>query len=258
MWDRLKELPHKTRLLLVGGIAFLVFLPALAPAYLVMLAVPGDNVGITGIGGSIWNGSAERVSIDGFTLNATRWKLKPAALLSGGLELHVVTSWAGGEFEGDLRAGITGALGISNASIFGSLDELSSGMPLSVAGQMSLVIEKATLADNWPTTLLAELNVRGLTAPQPGSDTAALVGDYSVIFSNESVSEENPLVGTVIDTGGPLDLDGTITLLPPNQYLLDVKITPETSAAPALTQGLQFMAPADNSGVHNLKLNSNF
>jgi len=46
--------------------------------------------------------------------------------------------------------------------------------------------------------------------------------------------------------------------LPPNQFMLDLKIKPEEGAAPALIKGLQFMAPADNSGLHNLKLNSNF
>ena len=188
MLERLRELRQRTRLVIAGGIAFLLFLPVLAPAYLVTLVIPAENVGITGIGGSIWNGNAERISIDGFTLNATRWTLQPTALLTGGLALNVVTSWAGGEFEGDVILGITGALSISNATVFASLNELSRVAGLPLAGQMSLVVEQATLIDNWPRVFLATLNVRGLTAPQPGSNAAALVGDYAVLFSNAAVT----------------------------------------------------------------------
>jgi len=257
MLKKIAQLSQRTRLIISGAVALLIFIMILAPATLVFSALPGTSISASGVSGSLWNGSARKVSINGFSLNATRWTIKPLALLAGALELRLTTGWPGGEFEGDLSARITGSLQVKNASLFASLSELSAALGLPASGRLSLNIESLAIDNNWPTQAIGSLNLRGLAAVQPGSSPIVL-GDYAVAFANTVVNDENPMIGNITDNGGPLELNGQITLTAPNQYLLETTIRPQANAAKNLKQALEFIAPADNRGEHNFNLDGSF
>ena len=258
MLKKITQLSQRSQLIISGTVAVLIFILVLAPATLVLSALPGLSIGASGVSGSLWNGSAQRISIDGFSLNATRWTIKPLALLGGALELRLLTSWPGGEFEGDLSAGITGSLQVKNASVFASLSELSATVGMPASGQLSLNIESLVINNNWPTQIVGSLNLLGLTTVQPGNSTPIILGDYAAVFTNKVVNDENPIIAAITDNGGPLELNGKITLTPPNQYLLETKIKPQANAAENLKQALKFIAPTDNLGAHDFKLNGSF
>ena len=258
MLKKITQLSERTRLIISGTVAVLVFILILAPASLVISALPGVSIGASGISGSLWNGSAQRISINGFSVNATRWTIKPLALLAGALELRLLTSWPGGEFEGDLSASITGSVQVKNASVFASLSELSETVGMPASGQLSLEIESLAIKDNWPTQVLGSLSLSGLTTVQPGSNAPIILGDYAVVFMNKVVNDDKPITGAITDNGGPLELSGQITLTAPNQYLLETKIKPQANAAENLKQALKFIAPSDNRGTHDFKLNGSF
>ncbi len=113
---------------MIGVTAFVIFLPVFAPASLLGLMLPGELIGFSGLQGSLWQGSAQFVNVNGFGLNVTRWNMNPAKLLLGRVSLNLVTSWDGGDFEGDVEATIGGDLTVSNATLFAGLDVLSRGM----------------------------------------------------------------------------------------------------------------------------------
>ncbi len=255
---RLQQLSNRSWLILVGAGSFLLLLPALAPAYLIFAVAPTGMLAGSGISGTLWNGRAERIFVNGFALNNTRWQLQPTALLTGNLNMDVVTNWSGGDFEGTVGAGLGGTLSVSNAMLFASMDQLTGNTGVPLSGQMSLSVDEATVKDGWPTRLIASLNVRGLMALQPGSNAMAMVGDYAVNFANPDITPEQPLTGEISDTEGPLAVSGTIVLEPPNQYALDTQIKPRANAPQTVTQGLNFMAPADRDGTHNFKLKGGF
>jgi general secretion pathway protein N len=258
MLKKIAQLSQRTRLIISGTVAVLIFILILAPATLVISALPGASIGASGVSGSLWNGSAQRISINGFSVNATRWTIKPLALLAGALELRLLTSWPGGEFEGDLSARITGLLQIKDASVFASLNELSETVGMPASGQLSLNIESLAIKNNWPTQVVGSLNLSGLTTVQPGSNIPIILGNYAVVFTNKIVNDDKPIIGTITDNGGPLELSGQVTLTAPNQYLLETKIKPQANAAANLKQALKFIAPTDNRGAHDFKLNGSF
>jgi len=243
----------------VGVVAFFIFLLSTAPARLLFQLVPGDAVGVAGVEGTLWNGSASRLSVAGFSLKSTRWNINPWSLFTGKLQSHLITSWEGGEFEGDIAVGFLGALYLNDAIIFADLGTVTQGVQLPVAGQLNLQATSVVIEDQWPTRVIANAEVRNLMVSQPGGGgVPSELGDYAAVFDNPEVSEELPLAAAINDTRGPLKLAGTLKLTPPSGYRIEASIKPDASAPAQLKQALKFMAPLDNQGNHKLEFESSF
>ncbi|MDG1462964.1 MAG: type II secretion system protein N [Gammaproteobacteria bacterium] len=253
MLEKLNSLSHRARLIMIGVSAFVIFLPTVAPASLLGLILPAEVASFTGLQGSLWQGSAQFVNVNGFRLNATRWNIHPANLILGRVSLNLVSSWDDGDFEGDIEVSIGGELSVRNATLFAGLATLSSGMAIPLSGQISIQAESIVIKDQWPQQLIASAKVRNLSAAQPAESFPTALGNYNVIFSSQEVTTENPALGTVVDTGGPLTLDGEIMLTPPANFALQANIRPSVNAAANLRQALKFMAPANNQGVHQFE-----
>ena len=63
-----------------------------------------------------------------------------------------------------------------------------------------------------------------------------------------------PLVGKLRDLGGPFVVDGTVTLTPPNAYLVQGFITGRTAEAERLVREITLGAMPDASGSQHLLL----
>ena len=74
----------------LGLVAFIFFLLAYLPANQVLgrMALP-QNVSVSGVSGTIWNGSAKEVIVSGLPIKRLEWSLNPVALILGSASADV-------------------------------------------------------------------------------------------------------------------------------------------------------------------------
>jgi hypothetical protein len=122
-----------------------------------------------------------------------------------------------------------------------------------LGGQFSLDIQELELVDNWPHRLTGSLDIRNLASPLMGSGAADLIGNIAVIFDSGTETDSGVLTGRIRDTGGPLELQGTLVLTPPANYDLDARVKARPNAAKALKDNLQFLGSPESDGSRIFK-----
>jgi general secretion pathway protein N len=100
------------RLVIVGVVAYLVFLIMDTPARVVKDLAAGAESGLAlhGVEGSVWDGRAAQIDYKGVGFGATRWQARPAALLLGRLEYQLDFQDAQGTGGGTFGRSLTGRL----------------------------------------------------------------------------------------------------------------------------------------------------
>ncbi|CAN5157090.1 N/A [soil metagenome] len=228
-------------LLLAGGFAFLCFLVVLLPARLVYEWAAPDDLRAWFIDGTVFNGSAEEVVVGGFRVGRTRWQLKPVGLLIGRVSFELRARPEEGAIEADV------ALGVGRVWI----NDLDATLPLSVAqgllpipevrGDLGLQFDLIRLRDGWPERMVGIVTVDDVVLTQPSVQP---VGSYRATFEDSATVPGDALQGAFRDTGGPLEVQGTLVLNADRTYLVEGRVLARDDAPPAFHDSLQYMLGA--------------
>jgi general secretion pathway protein N len=243
------------KLISLGVCLFITFLLWQLPARLVFVLLPANVAQGFGAEGTVWNGRVRIINVAGQQLRNTEWDLALSRLFLGQLAVDFKTRWGGGFAEGFAAVGITGKLTLNNT--LASLDAAMLSPMLNIpqlGGQVSLDLKELELVNNWPQTLTGSLEIRNLASPLMGNGSADLIGNVAVSF--DAASETNPgtLTGKLSDIGGPLELDGTLTLTAPANYDLDTRVRARPEAAKSIKENLQFLGNPEADGRHVFKI----
>ena len=138
---------------IIGGIlVFLFFLIAYIPASQVTTRVSlPENVSLYGVSGTVWEGKAEQVIVDGLPVNNVRWDVHTLWLLIGDLHISLkggnVRSADAISFSGPLTTGVfsTDRISVSNFSAYVPVDrvlaQVSLPLPVNASGRFKLTIQ---------------------------------------------------------------------------------------------------------------------
>ena len=109
------------KIVVAGLIVFMLVLVVTFPARVAYRWFAPADVTLSGISGSVWNGSAVEGLAGGAYLRDITRKLKPAELLTGNLEFETSGRPASGSMNANVAVGLGGSL---------ALTELSGNVPL--------------------------------------------------------------------------------------------------------------------------------
>ncbi len=249
---------RQIRLLAGAGLAaLLVSLVALLPARVVfgVLGLPAGAA--SGLSGTVWRGTAERLSLGGVTLGPVRWTTRPARLLAGQVAADVEATLPDGFVNGTIALAMGGKIAITNLEAAAPLSWLAPAAGAS-GGQLAARFDKLVLRAGRVETAIGTLNVAGVVLPIPTAGRQLGPGSYSVAFDAQALGSEEPLTGLLSDTGGPLEIAGTVLLTPPRAYELKGKAKPRPEAPPELRNALQMLGPATPDGAHDLSIAGSF
>ena len=202
-----------------------------------------DQVALTGVEGTLWNGSAVLGAIAGIPVSELTWDLKPTSLLLGRLGADVSTRIADGFVEGSVMAGgervvLTELRGTMRLSSFASL------LPLGgVDGLVTWQMDRLELTEQWPVRAIGRLRISRLSAVPFGVDN---LGDYQLDFADPAAGDG--IAGVLKDTGGPLTVSGGISLAPNRSYSINGKVTARQGASRALINGLNLLGSPSADG----------
>jgi len=233
------------RLWLALGVgAYLAFaLSALPAATAVRWLVP-QEMGLSGIQGTVWSGSAASGTVRGLPVQDVRWRLRPWTLLTGRVGANVEARLADGFLNAEITT-TTSRVQSTNLRAGMSLTTLALMVPAVAAararGQASVALSSIEIGNGRVSNVRGELKLAAIEiAPfiPNGSSNLLPLGDYTVTFGE---AREGSIAGRFIDNGGPLELAGTFVVDAAREYTFDALIKPRAGASEQLIQGLKLM-----------------
>lgn len=236
-------------LIALGVGAYLVFAIATLPATLLLNALEDSGVSAAGVEGTVWRGQAQIVRVNGTALGRVAWDLHALALLKLQLKADVKLTRSDGFAQCVLSARSLERI---------TLDELTASMPLSAlpiapsaaaGGTLNAKFSQLTLEAGWPVAANGSadvINVSGGWLRPPAR------ASYRVVFPAPGAEAADALVGAINDLEGPLQISGTLRLMPNRSYYLDALVAARPDAPSELKQGLQILGEPDAQGRRRL------
>ena len=229
--------------LALGIGAYIAFTLATFPAGVALRWFAPPNVKFAGVAGTVWSGSAATCSVDAFTVQALRWRLRPTPLFLGRVSANVDAKIPDGFVRGDVTASAS-SVRLSDFTGATALPALAGVLPpvlRGTRGQASVALESLVVEDGWPTAITGELKLAGLeTVPliSDGRGSLVALGKYTATFVP---APEGQIAAKIVDNGGPLEVSGTIGLDTHRAYTIDALVKPRADASEMLVQGLKVM-----------------
>ncbi len=237
---------------LLGVLAFFLSLLWLAPATLITdtLSARLPGLSVQTMSGRAIHGTAQGLRWRGAQIERLEWRWQPLTLLNGTIgfklkvadpDLQLTTSaainqerrWRWQDLRGQLPLARLGALaGLGSLPLQGRMElnlrqfELNpAGLPLTAEG-------------------VVELREVRVTLKQPLN-----LGDFTVQLTPKL---PEGVQGTVKDEGGPLALDGTLSLLPDGRHQFSGFVALRNAGDQALRQALSLLGPPGSDGRYAL------
>ena len=233
---------------LLGVLAFLLFLLLLAPASLVTdrLAERLTGFNVQTAEGLATEGSARGIHWHGVRIERLNWNWQALALLTGWLELRLDTEDPDIKLNGKIAVNPGRRLRLRDASGRLSLARLSALTGLSklpLQGVVEFNVQDLSLnAAGRPQTangVIQLLNAR-TTLGQPLN-----LGDITLQLT-PAIPEG--IQGVVKDNGGPLALEGALSLLPDGRYHFTGQAAARDAGNQTLRQTLNLLGPPGGDG----------
>ena len=194
---------------LVGLAAVLAVVISALPASMLARFLPPE-VHAEDFSGSIWHGSAGKISVNTRDAGALEWRLHPASLL--GMQVSADVHWVKVAFVVD------GAVSIDRRGV--SAHAVKGGGPIEdlrdfgvAAGWRGIAdVNFSELKSDFAKALgaVGDVRVSNLTSPQiaQGAD----LGGYDLRLAAGAVGADGSVTAQLMDTGGPLEMQAVINL----------------------------------------------
>lgn len=225
---------------LLAAAAFVVVLLSRLPASWV---VPrSGSLACASPDGSVWSGSCGGFSIEHVALGDLSWDVAPLRLLAGTLAAHVVLAHGPVTGSADLALGMGRRMELHNVVADFPLDPRQiPHLPAQLRGRVHADLSLVRLAHGTLAELRGRIEAHDLTQ-RTGHVTP--LGSYGLTFPGGGAEP----VGTLVDLGGPLAVQGTLRLTRQPGYVLQGTVAAREGAAPELVSALQFLGTPDALG----------
>lgn len=216
--------------------------------------IPGEAYGLRG---TLWQGQASTVIVEGNRLDGVRWELQPGSLLRGELHYEISGAMADGRVRGRVRTGLDGRLRLEDMRLDASADQLvraasARPLPVRVGGHIDAFFQEIVLnREGMPERIQGLVNWTGGNVVF--GDTYEL-GDYAVRLD----STGNLLDMEVVTVDALLRVDGNASLDPVSGQLTgEVIFQTLEGASPELVQGIRFTGLPDPEAENRILFSGN-
>lgn len=239
-------------LALLGLLAFLILLVTTLPARVLLDRIPG--VEATGVGGSIWSGRADALAVQGFALGRVEWRLFALPLLRGRLDVDATISPPDGNGSARCLIGMNQRAHCSRVVANLPLEFLPlSSLPQGWTGRIEANFTELNIERGWPTAARGQLEVRDLNRPTNAGATS--FGSYKLVLpAPDTQATEGALIGALSDTGGPLNVVGTLRLSADRSYVIDGRVAARNDAPTEIARSLEYLGTPDSQGRREFSL----
>ena len=242
--------------IVTGLMAYIGFLLSSVPAALVVQWLPEMKIlQVNGVSGSIWEGQAKQITVQGIPLDEVSWAFKPGASLSLArlaLEIGIGDKSSALQATADAKLSSTDLI-IENLVARSSLDHLqtlaSIPVPADLKGIINLEIDELLLNQQGCQSLSGQLNLGQTTAY-----LTPLMVDIGQVES--SISCNRKAINIIASQqSGMLQASAQGSLSMNGHYTLESTVTPSDTLPTTLVEGLKFIGKEDGEGQYHLQVN---
>jgi hypothetical protein len=226
-------------LLVIIGIAVLGVALVALPASLLRHALPAQ-LQADDFSGSVWHGSAGKLSVNGHDAGALEWRIHPLALLTLGLSADIHWVMVGFVADAQVEVDRHGLLA-HDLHGGGPLEDLRTlGVGENWRGLANFTFSQLAFSSASESMTLAsavgELSVGDLSSPQVAEGVD--LGSYQLHAANGAVTPDADATAEISDTGGPLQVQATVHLSSREHTGVLSGIIKERASAPANLRNL--------------------
>lgn len=232
-------------LIALGVGAFVIFAVVTFPASIVLSRLGATGISASGVSGTIWNGKAQVLQVQGTNVGTVEWNLHVLPLFTLHINADVKVSRVDGFASSALSVGPSGKVTLTGLTASLPLSAINNPQLSGWAGQLNARLARLTLDQGWPIEVDGTLDALDVTGP---ARKPANVGSYRIVFDPATASAEM-LQGAVTDAGnGPLQINGTVRLKPDRTYEVDALVGTRANTPQNLARTLEFLGPPDAQG----------
>lgn len=235
------------RLIILGLLVFLGVMLATFPARVAYNWFAPAELQLSGISGSIWNGSAAEGKAAGAYVRNINWRFKPMSLLSGKLSFETSSNPASGSMHAEVAVSPGGDLTLSNLTGYFPLDLVHPAFQQSgIRGDIAMQFASIVISNGMPIAVEGSVTVTDFYVPVLSSSR---IGDFRADFQ----TMDGNVTGSVEDVAAVIDVNGTINLHQDRSYAFIGQIAP-TSATPAsILDQLRYLGSANEHGQREFR-----
>ena len=235
------------RLVVLGILMFFGVLLATFPARVAYNWFAPAEFQLSGIAGSVWNGSAAEGKAGGAYIRNISWRFAPMSLLSGTIGFKTRSSPASGLMNTEVAVGPGGKLLLSGLSGNLPLDLLHPAFQQSgMRGDIALEFETIEIRNGAPVAARGSISISDFYVPELSSSR---IGDFRAEFH----TNDNAVVGSVEDVSGVLDVAGTVSLDHDGSYSFIGQVAPTPLTPQSIVNQLQYLGSANERGQHEFR-----
>jgi len=236
---------------LLGVASYLVFVIVQFPAnkayYMAEDLLDEKNVPIEmfGVNGSLWQGTASTVIYDGKRFDGVAWEFHPLDLFTANASVTLRFKGKNTSVNGKFSKSIFGTLALNNVRANIGATELLSLLKIpavKLGGSFALNLTQLELTEKTVDYIQGRLLWSDAESKFPQKLT---MGD---IFSDFSTTDEGVIQAKLGDGGGPLELNGDLTVNPDGKYDLKGLLAARAGRQSVLGRSLGFIGKYDASG----------
>ncbi len=230
----------------LGVVTYIGFLVSSFPAEQALNLVRDQLKGvyIQNVSGTVWRGRIAKLQIDKQMFEQVTWRLQPLPLLLGRLQLELAFDGVGRNGTGVVSLSPDGSINLKNFQARVALmdiDHLLNIAPVQLSGLIEVDFDQLTINNQQVTNAQGVVHWREAEATAP---MAMKLGNFKVTLT----TEEQAIKGVVHDEGGPIALDGTLTLESTGHYQFKGNIAARNKDNRMLTQGISALGPTAANG----------
>ncbi len=246
-----------SRLLWAASLALFLFVLLLVsvPARLLNYVVPADQLMMSGLSGTIWDGHASAVRLrlpQGYWhLGSVSWTLEPFSLLLFAPRINVRSDWGNQTFSADLLL-----RGKNDLEIYDFEGQIAAGVlrhfaPVALDGLFKVQLSQLRLSNGLPVNTLGRLVWQDGAWQSP----RGLVPLGSYALDLEQLDGE-PLLGEVVTLAGPLEASGGV-MLDDRRYSLNILMRSEDELETQMQEMLGLIATPEGE-KYRISIDGNF
>lgn len=242
-------------LVFVGLLLFIVFLIAKMPANQILSRVTlPENISVTGVSGTLWNGNATQVIYEGLQVLDVNWQLDFLPLLIGRASLNIDAGSTRDPdsiaFNGDVVVSRS-HLAINDGTLFAPtpllLAQVQLPLPVSAKGRVKVEIDELDYAKEGCETLTG-------TGYWLNGEVAGLQEQIALGNFEASLHCDNGPVEVTTNPENSLNMAGTVTIHHNGKFAVVGKFKPEDSLSNEVHGAARSFFEADNDGFYSINL----
>ncbi|MCY7295662.1 type II secretion system protein N [Alteromonas sp. a30] len=250
---------HKVKLIVVAVVFYLILVVANLPATQVINRIPlPSSISITGVNGTLWDGSADTVTVEGVQVESLHWDLSVFSLLIGKVSVDIHAGNANLpdliSFKGNVNFSLfSQTLDVQEGTLFLPTHLVLAQVPLPIPVRASgrFYLDASNITYSLKKNQCLAITANGGWGNAAVSGTTGMI-DFGQFKAQIQCVEDS--IQVQVNPENVLNLDVTATLSAQGQIKANGRFKPNETLPKEVHQAASLFGRADSQGYYSIAI----